>query len=153
MDPDANLSEQSTTTDPDRLRELRHALYTWLDKGGFPPVWIRHWSASQDFEAWCAENRLAWPPWPRPSDRQAPPAIRNYPYELVVRFTHEAPLLNAISAAVRDVNATPGDKTAALRVLFETLYDIGAEITQVHVQTAPDQVQRVKDRRQFKARQ
>lgn len=52
MDPDANLAEQNTCTDPARLRELRQALLQWLNRGGFAPNWKAYPAAARDFRAW-----------------------------------------------------------------------------------------------------
>lgn len=62
MDPNANLAEQATCTEPARLRELRQALASWLQHGGFAPAWTEHHSASRCFLAWyrryCAGETL-----------------------------------------------------------------------------------------------
>lgn len=58
MDPDANLRSQADTTDPDELRELRHALAEWLAHNGFPPRWRDHdVHAVRDFIAWATQYR------------------------------------------------------------------------------------------------
>lgn len=56
MDPNANLQEQSTCTDPARLRELRQALLAWLTSGGFEPEWVKYQCATNDFQAWRANH-------------------------------------------------------------------------------------------------
>jgi len=53
MDPNANLAEQSSCTDPARLRELRQALLEWIARGGCEPDWTRYPEAAKDFQAWA----------------------------------------------------------------------------------------------------
>ena len=59
MDPNANLREQDTCTDPRRLRELRQALLAWISSGGFAPDWEAYPSASRDFRSWVSHQRLS----------------------------------------------------------------------------------------------
>ena len=55
MDPNANLQEQETlltsfgnyVADPDRLSDLRQALYDWIRDGGFEPDWTQAPNARQ----------------------------------------------------------------------------------------------------------
>lgn len=58
MDPNANLREQSTCTDPARLRELRQALGLWLESGGFAPDWDAYPDATKDFRSWFRAGRV-----------------------------------------------------------------------------------------------
>lgn len=58
MDPNANLREQSTCTDPARLRELRQALAAWLSSGGFAPDWDAYPDAARDFRSWLGRVRI-----------------------------------------------------------------------------------------------
>jgi hypothetical protein len=57
VDPNANLAEQNTCTDPARLRDLRSALADWLAGRGFAPTWQAYPAASDDFRSWCRQYR------------------------------------------------------------------------------------------------
>lgn len=71
MDPNANLKEQAEIINvsfPDRTRdqslrliELRKALRSWIERGGYPPEWHAHPRAAQYYFRWISAVGIRLP--------------------------------------------------------------------------------------------